>query len=306
MTPDGIDVSSAQHPGGREIDWSQVAGSGVWFAAIKATGEHGYTNPYYRTDWEQSRDAGVAVRCAYHFIDGRDPQVQAQQFYGVVGPIGPGELVALDVETSPGVGEMPPEFVVPLLERIERLFGRTPLLYMGAYYTAAGDPRYDRFPLWLPSYGTNNPKTVRPYLIHQYGSTGRVPGVPGNVDVNRVIDRQSLEDLAAGEHLPTPLPLEGHSMLSYSTNRDGRMEGFRVTVYGSVQHSWQSDPNGPFGPWVNLTGPNNTLVAGITRGVASTVTKDGRIEVFAYAEDFAIWHCKQTTRGPWSNWERWA
>lgn len=232
--PDGIDVSSAQHPGGVGIDWPAVAHDGVFFAAIKATGERGYVNPYYKGDWEQSRDAGIPVRCAYHFIDGRDPAVQAQQFYAVVGPIGPGELVALDVETSPGVGELPPGFVVPLLERIEALFSRTPLLYMGAYYTQANDPRYARFPLWLPSYGVTSPRSPRPYIIHQYGSTGRVAGVAGDVDVNRVVDRQSLQDLT-GAPLPAP-PQEDDVKISYAIYRHEGKAGqlFMAAEYDGV------------------------------------------------------------------------
>ncbi len=64
--PRGIDVASFQHPNGAAIDWTQVAGAGYRFAAVKATEGNYYSNPYYVADTAEAKSAGLYTT-GYHF-----------------------------------------------------------------------------------------------------------------------------------------------------------------------------------------------------------------------------------------------
>jgi|SRR5215472_2175909 len=57
----GIDVSSYQHPGGKNIHWPSVARAGYKFAFIKDTEGSYYVNPYYASDAKSAEAAGLAV-----------------------------------------------------------------------------------------------------------------------------------------------------------------------------------------------------------------------------------------------------
>jgi GH25 family lysozyme M1 (1,4-beta-N-acetylmuramidase) len=197
MRVDAVDVASYQHPNTAPIHWDAVRASGVRVAIVKATGEGGYTNPFFGGDWSAIHAAGFEFRAAYHFLDGRDPTAQAQHFAATVGALGPGDLVALDVEPVTGrVPEFDPPHVCAVLAEMERATGRKPLLYMGYYYRAASDPRYSAWPLWLPSYGTDHPRTWRAPTMHQWTSTAAVPGIPTPCDGSLVLDWQGLSSLA--------------------------------------------------------------------------------------------------------------
>src|SRR5436305_2757650 len=63
---DGPDVASYQHPNGARILWRQVARSGKEFAIVKATEGTTYRNPWFYSDYNLSRRAGL-VRGSYHF-----------------------------------------------------------------------------------------------------------------------------------------------------------------------------------------------------------------------------------------------
>jgi len=205
-TLDGVDLSSAQESS--PIDFGKLSKVGLEFIAIKATGENGYVNPYFARDWAQAKTA-APVRIAYHFLDGRDPVAQADQFLAAVGPVGSGDVLALDSEANPseGIPEFPPEHLLPWFQRVQSKTGKLPFSYMGAYYRQASDPRYQLYPLWLPAYTSlNSPHTVRPWMIWQYTPFGNVSGISSQVDENCVSDYQAFRALAGLSQPPTPSP----------------------------------------------------------------------------------------------------
>lgn len=88
---EGVDVSSWQHPYGAAINWSQVRGSGIDFAFIKATegpsGSRGDSaNGWYAADSHDSMAAGV-----YHYARPALPLStavdQARYFVSVTGTL---------------------------------------------------------------------------------------------------------------------------------------------------------------------------------------------------------------------------
>jgi GH25 family lysozyme M1 (1,4-beta-N-acetylmuramidase) len=218
----GIDVASYQHPktqqypSGAPIDWNAVKVAGHSFGYVKATeyrsSSSSYINPWFKRDWDAAGNAGL-YRGAYHFAIPSYPVVadaleEARYFISVTGSMtGPLDLPAmLDLEYNPYgadacYGLSQGDFVTwarTWLDEVKRLTGKAPVVYTGASYwdtcsgrsTAIGGD----YRLWIASYPNDpNSTTFRPtvptgwsaWSFWQYTSTGSVPGIIGNVDVNR-------------------------------------------------------------------------------------------------------------------------
>jgi GH25 family lysozyme M1 (1,4-beta-N-acetylmuramidase) len=200
----GIDVASHQHPNGAPINWGQVRAAGHSYAFVKATEGTTYTNPWFRQDFDAAGAAGL-YRGAYHYARPGLPlstaTAQARYMVSVTGTLGGGAdlPLVLDLEETGGLG--PTDLAAwarTFLGELERLTGRPPIIYVGYYFwrDAVGAPSdlASRYRLWLPSYPADpNSTTFRPlvpagwstWTFWQYTSTGSVPGIVGNVDINR-------------------------------------------------------------------------------------------------------------------------
>lgn len=214
----GVDVASFQHPGGASIDWAAVKASGQSFAFIKATEGTGYTNPYFASDWSGSGAAGL-YRGAYHFARPALPLStavdQARYFVSRTGSMtGAADIGGvLDLETTGGLGQADlANWTRTWLAEVQRLTGKAPMIYTGYYFwqDSLGNPADigARYRLWLPSYPANPESTTfRPlvpagwnnWTFWQYRSDGSVPGISGEVDMNRFCcDLGSLAALGGG------------------------------------------------------------------------------------------------------------
>ena len=213
--PLGIDVSSYQ----RNVDWRQVATSGVVWAASKATGGSEYVNPYFEQQWKGARDAGI-YRCAYHYafessfqsFPGAGPEVEAQYFLDEIDRMGglyEGDMVALDMED--GRGNLL-DWTLRWLRYVENQVGFTPLFYSGQWFMGPhglNDQAMERYPLWFSAYQSQWPETPAPWsfmTFWQFTSDGRVPGIDGVVDLNYfngTLDRIPLLGKSGGQPQPT-------------------------------------------------------------------------------------------------------
>ena len=173
-----IDVS--HHNGA--IDWPAVAGAGIALAFLKATQGTRFVDPTFERNRAGAARAGVLV-VPYHFIDGADPQAQAEHFIAVA-DLAAGRPVMLDWET-----------VAPIAA----------VTYYGYPQLPLADPTLSAWPLMLPAYPrgnrygdyqslvTHGPRLPpgrapgwdegqRPYDFHQYTPAGRIAGIHGPVD----------------------------------------------------------------------------------------------------------------------------
>jgi hypothetical protein len=104
----GVDVASFQHPGKAAINWQQVAGDGIQFAAVKATEGDYYRNPYALTDLAGAQAAGLSV-IAYAFAipngngSSKSPAVQADYLLSYLGASSRSVPLLLDIEYDPYV-----------------------------------------------------------------------------------------------------------------------------------------------------------------------------------------------------------
>ncbi|GLW11550.1 hypothetical protein Misp01_66780 [Microtetraspora sp. NBRC 13810] len=84
-------------------------------------------------------------------------------------------------------------------------------------------------------------------------------------------------------------------------NSDGRLEAFVTSDVGVIWHIWQN-PGGGWSEWDNLRMPSGAGAFGPKRPAVAR-NKDGRLEVFAVADNGHLYHIWQNPGGGWSNWE---
>ncbi len=209
----GIDVSRFQG----HIAWRQVGKTQIRFAYVQATRGSGRdcavapetcgADPYFKRNYRRAKDVGIKVG-VYHraFASGpgpkaarRDARAEARLFARTVRKVRKRDLrPALDVEHP----------FVRLRERSLRVWIRTwlrvvqrrlrvkPIIYTNySSWQATGDTRAfarNGYRLWVANFDVRRPLVParnwagRGWSIWQFTSSGRVRGIDGNVDKNRL------------------------------------------------------------------------------------------------------------------------
>lgn len=185
----GIDVSRWQG----SIDWATVKRN-VDFAIIKAGGSDAgfYTDPMFEENYAACKKHKIPVG-AYYFVGSRfwgleSGEVDAEKFLNQLKGKDFELPVYLDIEaqnrayrrevTSAAIG------FCDLIEKNKGFVG----IY-GSEFSTFDEMVYDvdltKYSWWIANY-SNKPR--KDHLIWQYSSTGRIPGILGNVDLNEADD----------------------------------------------------------------------------------------------------------------------
>jgi lysozyme len=189
----GIDISKWQGA----INWEAVRGAGTRFVFIKATEGGDHLDEKFAENWQGAKAAGIP-RAAYHFVYWCRPGHEQAQFFTQHIPNDPDALPpVLDVEWN-GHSRTCPRKVAPekarakmrvMLEELEQLTGKRPIIYTDITFHAEvieGTDEFDKYPFWIRSVAAppRERYTNRPWSFWQYTTTGRVPGIKGDVDRN--------------------------------------------------------------------------------------------------------------------------
>lgn len=247
----GPDVSSWQHPNGAPLDWGEVRRAGHDFMYVKADegpvqpGGSYYTNPYFGKDWNAAAAAGL-YRGAYHYARPKLPYStaveDARHFISIAGTMhGPQDLPpALDLEET---GDLPPYAVAQWtrtwLAEVERLTGRTPIIYVGYYFWQAsvgGPGDFGRYPLWLASWSNEPspaliPNSWQTWTFWQWTNVATSPGIASLTDMNRFCCPDSSLALLAGGGDPA------------FANPFGSVDAMARTPNGVQLTGWTIDPD---------------------------------------------------------------
>jgi len=207
----GIDV----HGDKGTIEWKAVRASQVTFAFVKASEGATFVDRRIGANLKEAAAAGVLVG-PYHYArpDNR-PSVagavmEADHFCDVIETIYNPKVHArpvLDIEV--GSGELS-EWAFAWCQHVEKRLGVKPIIYSYTYFIRSHlqGKQLAKFPLWLANYGSNdgNRHTIPPgegpwekWLIHQYTSNGRTPGVGGRCDRNYTDSLDPLRSVVADE-----------------------------------------------------------------------------------------------------------
>jgi lysozyme len=186
----GIDVSKFQG----DIDWSQVASSGVKFAWIKATEGGDRADERFQANWTGAKQAGIP-HGAYHFVYWCRPPMEEMTFFEQNAPVEDDALPpVLDVEATPtsktchrhldqagAIAEMQ-----AMLTEMERHYGKRPIIYttVDFYQAILSDGAFMDYPIWVRStkYHPAVKYGPRPWRFWQYQSDGSVAGISVHVD----------------------------------------------------------------------------------------------------------------------------
>jgi GH25 family lysozyme M1 (1,4-beta-N-acetylmuramidase) len=193
---DGIDVSHWQGT----INWTQVAGSGVRFAIMKATEGQTFNDPNYGTYRANANAAGVYIG-AYHFArpdsTTNDATIEADHFSGVAAPRSGDIVPVLDLEDSGGLSSSSLKtWVQTWLDRVTANVGANPMIYTSPSFwrtymgdtTQFADEGYRL--LWIANWFVPEPDVPAnnwggdSWTFWQYDNCGSVPGVSGCVDLD--------------------------------------------------------------------------------------------------------------------------
>ena len=209
----GIDVSRFDGT----IDWQRVADAGIEFAFVQASRGNGRDctvkplrcgrDKFYESNYRHARREDVRVG-PYHraFVGGdtieavrRDARHESLLFAREVGALRRGDLrPVLDVEV-PFAGLDPRElraWIHTWLEVVRRRLGVRPMIYTNtSSWQATGNTRWfarTGHRLWVANWEVTAPSVPagnwdgQGWAVWQYTSSGRVPGVAGTVDRDRL------------------------------------------------------------------------------------------------------------------------
>lgn len=208
----GIDVSNHQ----RTVDHQAVAAAGHSFIIAKATEGVGFRDGWYRANRDGTLAAGL-IFGAYHWLKpNHSARNQAAYFLSATDNAAGCTLAVLDAEEAGITNEQCVEWCQIVRDACPHA---TVVIYCGAFT----DPRFRsmdwlEFVPWLAAYpagyatdpdpaGLRQPVAPQPWgawTVWQYTSSGRVPGVEGNCDVN-VADALWFSSLAAPQEDDVPL-----------------------------------------------------------------------------------------------------
>lgn len=208
-TVPGLDVSYYQ----ADIDWTKVAAAGYGFAITRISHSTSFMDPKFEANWAGIKANGM-IRGAYQYFEpGDNVEAQAQVVIDAVGMLGPGDLpVTIDVESADFIAQAPYRTAIRTwLDLVEAGTGKKPIIYTGKYYWQdhVASNEFNEYPLWHAAYpNACQPPNAPPpectscpnladqfddWQFWQYTSSGSVPGISGNVDLN--IFNGSLDDL---------------------------------------------------------------------------------------------------------------
>lgn len=202
----GLDIASYQG----NPDFDQVKASGRSFVMTKFTEGLGYINPTAARNRAEGHRVGMGVGL-YHYADGNDPVAEANHFVDACGELVTGEVLMLDWE----IGHADPVgWCKAFLDQVQARTGVKPLIYLNQSLNNS----YDWSPvvngdygLCLAQYDNSTNGTVgtdwKVVAMKQYTSSGQVPGISGNVDLDVFFgDLPTFQKYGKQNGAPAPAP----------------------------------------------------------------------------------------------------
>ena len=241
----GIDVSVYQG----DIDFEQVKNSVIEVVYIRAGYGFSVTDPKFEENYTNATKAGL--KCgAYYFVTARNTEqayLQATRFAELISGKTFAARPAMDFEEFGSLGKNGINIVgLAFMQKLRELTGIVPILYTDAYNASeTWDWNFAQFPLWVADYSAEEPYVTsniwQSYAGFQYSDRGEIPGIYGNVDLDRFTSSVFLN--GANEVTPTKSP----DAIRYTVKRGDTLWGiakkFGVTVSAVVNANNIRNPN---------------------------------------------------------------
>lgn len=259
MSIKGLDVSEFQG----EVDWEQVKAAGYQFAMLRAGYGYNTVDKQFRRNASECNRVGLPIG-AYWFCYAFSPEKAVQEADGCISTVSDYRLdypVCYDIEQASadyiekqGTSFTPAlarNVVTGFCNRVEKE-GYFAMFYTNRYFldTYLGTELTKRYAFWYARYSSQFDGTD--CGIWQYTSTGSVPGVSGNVDLDiGYVDYPSVIKKAGLNHLsgsaPAPSPSPSPQYITYVIQPGDTLSGiagrYGTTVSALAQLNGISDPN---------------------------------------------------------------
>ncbi|MBP3038000.1 LysM peptidoglycan-binding domain-containing protein [Bacillaceae bacterium Marseille-Q3522] len=262
-----IDISHHQNPA--NINYDQLC-KGLDFAIIRTQYGSRTIDRYYKTHHAELKKRGIPTH-AYAWVRGvsvSDMETEAKDFYDRTKEFNP-LMWWLDVEEK-SMEDMRAG-VSAYIHKLRQLGAKKVGVYIAHHlYQSFNLDLNEVDAVWIPHYGKNNGTvTSKPKYtcdLHQFTSTGRLPGYGGNLDLNVLIGSKPIEWFTEKIVHPTPQhdrkPIQRvrATVVSDIRSEPNHAAGFvRNTVVGeevnvySHRGDWHETDEG----WIDANGGQN-------------------------------------------------
>ena len=201
---DGIDVSGWQG----NIDYSEVASSGIEIVYMKASEGTSFVDPYFNQNYTNAKANGLKVGF-YHYLTARsnsEAVAQANFFVSTISGMIPDCRLAMDFESFGSLStEEINEIGLTFMQTVESLSGKEMVIYSdtsNASNIFGGG--LTNYPLWVAQYEVEEPTpngNWDSWVGWQYIDAGEISGINGYVDRDRFTD-----GILLNENSEVPLP----------------------------------------------------------------------------------------------------
>ena len=201
---DGIDVSGWQG----NIDYSEVASSGIEIVYMKASEGTSFVDPYFNQNYTNAKANGLKVGF-YHYLTARsnsEAVAEANFFVSTISGMTPDCRLAMDFESFGSLSaEEINEIGLTFMQTVESLSGKEMVIYSdtsNASNIFGGS--LTNYPLWVAQYEVEEPTpngNWNSWVGWQYTDAGEIFGINGYVDRDRFTD-----GILLNENSEVPLP----------------------------------------------------------------------------------------------------
>ncbi len=247
----GIDVSAYQ---GR-INYSEVRNAGIDVVYIKASEGDYLEDPEFRNNYNGAKSNGLNIGF-YHFIRARSEEEaikEAEFFSKVISGTEPNCRLAMDFEVFGDLDTYEINNISRVfLQKTQELTGKEMVIYSNTYdaRTIFSSELASMYPLWVAQYGVSTPSDNgkwENWVGFQYWDMGRIPGIEGNVDLDRFTEGIFL---SSGGEIPKPIdpsPEDIKNVIYYTVQRGDTLSKiaslYGVTVEQIVELNNIQNPN---------------------------------------------------------------
>lgn len=257
MSIKGLDVSEFQG----EVDWERVKAAGYKFAMLRAGYGYNTIDKQFRRNASECNRIGLPVG-VYWFCYAFSPEKAVQEADGCIDIISEYRLdypVCYDIEQASAdyIEKQGVSFTPALAKNVVKSFcdrieakGYYAMFYTNRNFldTYLGTELSKRYAYWYARYADRFDGTD--CGIWQYTSTGSVPGITGNVDLDlgytnypSVIKKAGLNHLSASSPSPSPVPEYITYVIQPGDTLSGITRRYGTTVTALTQLNKLSDPD---------------------------------------------------------------
>lgn len=233
---EGIDVSQWQG----NIDFEQVASSGIRAVYIRSSMGSSYVDPYFEQNYQRAKEAGLQTGF-YHYVTARtvsQARYQAQFFVNTVKNKEFECRLAMDFEDLIDLSEEEANQIgLAFIQAVEEFSGKEAVIYSdvsNAQTVFGGE--LTGYPLWVAEYGSTLSSVETNWLSWagwQYTDQGQIPGISGVVDRSFFTDAMFLKE--SGQVQPAAEPTASSEIVYYKVQPGNTLWGIARLYRTSVE-----------------------------------------------------------------------